>query len=307
MKFNLKLPPEYRRKYCHKCHSYLVPGKNVKVRTNSQTQCVEYTCGGCGSVNRFGYGKEKKKIIVGAITPLYSHRYFKSLDEPIKLIRDAGADAVELSFGPAEALHWVKITPNLIKLTNSFKLVTIHAPCNEKIEYKNDEATRKLLKKLDELARKTGAAHIVFHPHLIKDFSILDGFKHKILLENMQLTSTGPKTVKALQTYFSKGDYGFVLDVAHAYENDPSMELAKDLLTSFGDRIAEFHLSAPATKTENSKSGHGIVSDFSDANKLISIPKLRPDIPIILECGNIKSGVPATLKDELAFVRKSLK
>ena len=60
MKFNLKLPSKYRRQYCHKCHAYLAPSKNVKVRTNAQTQCVEYTCGECGHVNRFGYGKEKK-------------------------------------------------------------------------------------------------------------------------------------------------------------------------------------------------------------------------------------------------------
>lgn len=61
MKFNLKLPSEYRRRYCHKCYSYLVPGENCKVRTNPATQSVERTCGECGHVNRFGYSKEKKK------------------------------------------------------------------------------------------------------------------------------------------------------------------------------------------------------------------------------------------------------
>jgi ribonuclease P protein subunit RPR2 len=59
MKYNIKLLSEYRRKYCHKCYTYLVPGENVKVRTNSKTQTVDYTCD-CGHINRFGYSKEKK-------------------------------------------------------------------------------------------------------------------------------------------------------------------------------------------------------------------------------------------------------
>jgi len=58
MKYNIKLPSEYKRKYCHKCYAYLVPGENVKVRTNSKTQTVDYTCD-CGHINRFGYSKEK--------------------------------------------------------------------------------------------------------------------------------------------------------------------------------------------------------------------------------------------------------
>ena len=58
MKFNLKLSSEYKRRFCHKCFSHLVPGKNVTVRINAQTQTVDYTCE-CGHVNRFGYSKEK--------------------------------------------------------------------------------------------------------------------------------------------------------------------------------------------------------------------------------------------------------
>ena len=57
MKFNLKIPSELKRRFCHKCYSYLMPGENAKVRTNSQTKCVEWTCE-CGEVNRYGYAKE---------------------------------------------------------------------------------------------------------------------------------------------------------------------------------------------------------------------------------------------------------
>lgn len=58
MKVNLKIPSELKRRYCHKCYAYLVPGANCKVRTNPKTKCVEWNCE-CGHVNRIGYGKEK--------------------------------------------------------------------------------------------------------------------------------------------------------------------------------------------------------------------------------------------------------
>ncbi len=57
MKFNLKIPSELKRRFCHKCYSYLMPGENAKVRTNAKTKCVEWTCE-CGEVNRYGYSRE---------------------------------------------------------------------------------------------------------------------------------------------------------------------------------------------------------------------------------------------------------
>ena len=61
MRYNVKIPRELRRKFCHRCYSYLLPAKNCKVRTNPKTKCVEYYCQECGKVNRFGYLREKNE------------------------------------------------------------------------------------------------------------------------------------------------------------------------------------------------------------------------------------------------------
>ena len=51
MKVNLRIPREYKRKYCKHCYSYLVPGKNCRVRMHKSR--VIYTCFTCKKFMRF--------------------------------------------------------------------------------------------------------------------------------------------------------------------------------------------------------------------------------------------------------------
>lgn len=60
MKYQVQIPKASRRKFCHKCYHYLLPGKNVRVRTNPKTRAVEMTCKDCKHINRYPYTKEKK-------------------------------------------------------------------------------------------------------------------------------------------------------------------------------------------------------------------------------------------------------
>ncbi len=57
-RYNLKIPKELKRTFCHHCYHYFT-SKNVKVRTNPKTKCVEYHCLNCKKVTRYGYAKEK--------------------------------------------------------------------------------------------------------------------------------------------------------------------------------------------------------------------------------------------------------
>lgn len=59
MKVNLKIPSEYKKKYCHKCFFYLVPGVNCVVRMNRDTKSAEYLCTHCKNIDRYGYSKEQ--------------------------------------------------------------------------------------------------------------------------------------------------------------------------------------------------------------------------------------------------------
>ncbi len=51
MKVNLRIPRELKRKYCKHCYSYLVPGKNSRVRIHKSR--VIYYCFNCKKYMRF--------------------------------------------------------------------------------------------------------------------------------------------------------------------------------------------------------------------------------------------------------------
>lgn len=60
-KAQVKIPRKWKRRYCKKCHSFLVPGVNARVRLRQKRlphvviQCLE-----CNHIMRFPYLREKK-------------------------------------------------------------------------------------------------------------------------------------------------------------------------------------------------------------------------------------------------------
>lgn len=52
MKVNLKLPSEIKKRFCKHCYSFLVPGKNCRVRTAKKR--IIYYCANCKKFMRFG-------------------------------------------------------------------------------------------------------------------------------------------------------------------------------------------------------------------------------------------------------------
>ena len=50
MRYNIRLPPDFRRRLCRSCGSYLVPGRNLRVRLRAKR--TVQTCLKCGKVKR---------------------------------------------------------------------------------------------------------------------------------------------------------------------------------------------------------------------------------------------------------------
>jgi ribonuclease P protein subunit RPR2 len=60
-RFNIRLSPELKRRFCKSCKSYLVPGKTSSIRTSPTQKSVITTCRHCGHVSRHPYRLERKK------------------------------------------------------------------------------------------------------------------------------------------------------------------------------------------------------------------------------------------------------
>lgn len=61
-KAKIRIPRKWKRRYCKKCHSFLVPGVNARVRLRSKPYPhVVVKCLECGHIMRYPYLREKKK------------------------------------------------------------------------------------------------------------------------------------------------------------------------------------------------------------------------------------------------------
>ncbi|NJE47822.1 ribonuclease P protein component 4 [Thermococcus sp. GR7] len=61
-KAKIRMPKKWKRRYCKKCHSFLVPGVNARVRLRRKRMPhVVVKCLNCGHIMRYPYLKEQKE------------------------------------------------------------------------------------------------------------------------------------------------------------------------------------------------------------------------------------------------------
>jgi ribonuclease P protein subunit RPR2 len=57
MRYNVRVPPRFKRSFCKKCFAFLLPSVSARVRVARGRVVV--TCTTCGSVQRFPYTREQ--------------------------------------------------------------------------------------------------------------------------------------------------------------------------------------------------------------------------------------------------------
>lgn len=60
MRYNIRLPPQFKRRLCRACGSYLVPGRNMRVRLRPGR--TVWTCLKCGSIRRMHTGPRRPRL-----------------------------------------------------------------------------------------------------------------------------------------------------------------------------------------------------------------------------------------------------
>jgi endonuclease IV len=233
-----------------------------------------------------------------------------NLVDTIKFVRELGSGAFELCFRGSDTLLDFELTGELIDLLSSFGHLSIHAPFapEENLDYKNDEFTRKIISKLRELCDILPVEGIVFHPTDVGDFGFFDSLDLPILMENMDARKDSFKNLDNIRKLRDDYNFGFVLDIEHAFENDSSMKLTKNLIEVMGDRLEEVHLSGAKRSgiAASESNNHCLVCDSEYRNGLFKFLGELKDIPIVLE-GTTKEGKEDRLKDELNCVIGAIK
>jgi len=219
-----------------------------------------------------------------------------SLEEITKLYSSLGADAIELSFATPNQLIENKISKETFYNLQKYKFISLHAPWKE-VRYDFNEDTDKILDKLTNLCDTLPIRGIVLHPDTINRFEILIQSGLPLLIENMdkrKLYGTNSEQFKELKR---KYNFGFVLDVQHAYEHDSSMQLAKEFISVIGNKLNHMHISGSSESEIH-------VPTFNAINKeaITNILKLNINVPKILE-GRLNKDIEETIKKELEYVR----
>lgn len=151
-----------------------------------------------------------------------------------------------------------------------FRYVSVHAPTKGRELPERDLVAR--------LARAPGIVRaILTHPDVIEDPSAYVALGWRLCVENMDSRKTVGQSPESLARIFDElPEAGFVFDIAHAHEVDPSMSLASELLDRFRGRLRHVHVSSI-------RNGHHV--PLTEEDEATFAPHLARclDVPWILE------------------------
>jgi hypothetical protein len=232
------------------------------------------------------------------------YKYYNPLSkEAIEIVKSSGCKYIELCAGKIKRM-------GLLKLLNrkdfaGFDYKSFHLPCG--VRYFNDEITRRLFEKVSVVQKRIGFDTFVLHPDLVDDWDFIHSINLPFSFENMDNRKKFGKSVEDMQMVFLKKDFGFVLDLTHAYTNDSSMKLAQELYENLYSRLCHFHLSGYSVKKrDKGDSSHCPLFITKQEGILTSVPL---DKPIIIEstipvCAgkNKKKKMVEQLREELNYV-----
>jgi hypothetical protein len=214
-----------------------------------------------------------------------------------RLYRSLGASAIELGFSrPGEAGDF-KVSPNLVYEISKYDYVSLHAPWKG-IVYKKDQTSDRLIADLKRISQRLPVKNIVLHPNVVEDFEYVEGTGLPFSIENMDRTKRSWNVPEDFNTLVKNYRFGFVLDLQHAYQKDPTMRTSDEFVSVFGSRLREIHVSGC-----NGCETHYPVHVSKNRDEICKILELGLEVPKILE-GMLHGDVPSMASRELEFVRR---
>jgi len=226
-----------------------------------------------------------EKKIIGFGTGFLYKTHSRISAETVKLCKEIGCNAIELN--PHDDAEFFLLDKLKKKDLAGFDFISLHAP--EKLE-------KAILDQIQLLHNRFGFDAITIHASdLARHQEILKTYGMPFSIENVDNRKENGRTLEEMKSIMAGSDYGVVLDINHAYINDPTLQLADSLWEEFKGRISHFHLSGykgfhdPLIETHQTE----FINFVKDKNK-----------PIIIES---VLETPAEAKEEFDYIIKFLK
>lgn len=302
---------------CKLCQDALHTGANALLdlkKTHRDVNISEPKCQGrAGSVSmsevineisasarHFGRG------LIGFSTCCLDHRGDLKLVDKLKFYLRVGSLAIELSFSTPAKLLAFELTEDDLSKLRKFSQITIHAPwCGIKY-FDGSGLSDKVLSKIMALAQLVPVQGVVFHPDEVANFNGLDVIPLPILIENMGQPKRFGSSIEDMEKIKRDYDVGFVLDLQHAYEHDPSLALAREMISVMGDKAHHLHASG-----QRANSSHMPVCQSDNKQAICRLLKIVPALPVVLEGVIIAArggfgfdGTYNDIKEEFSYVRE---
>ena len=188
----------------------------------------------------------------------------------IALLVQQEALAVEIS-----SLRFHEWTPLHDALANldlaSFRYVSIHLPSRMTAP---EEGVL-----VDSLGDINPRWPLILHPDAITDFHAWRALGARICIENMDSRKPIGRTDKELDLIYQKlPDARLCFDIGHAWQVDPTMNVAYEMLKRFRSKLVQLHVSEVNSCFKHEILSYSTIQSFRDVADMIP-----PGTPIILE------------------------
>lgn len=190
-------------------------------------------------------------------------------DTAVTYIKKLPVEGIEIHLSRNRLIN-LRISKENQEFLDSLKYNTIHSP--DGVLITDDE-----LNLMERLYRKINAKYVVFHKPAISDFSRLESYNFKSLIENEDYRKDYNTSPEEIMVYLKKYDFlGFAFDFAHALSI--SKELVESFMNNLGDQINEVHISVIK------QNKHGFVYNAGIDELLKNFfAKLPDNVPVINE------------------------
>lgn len=190
---------------------------------------------------------------------------------------------------PALELHPQNIHDPILALSrHRFTYWSCHLP--DKPEVSDRDLTRMICQD------STHTDNFIIHANKIKLPSEWEPYQDKVLVENMDNNRTFGRYPEEMEEIFdSLPNAGFCFDLGHAFQVDPTLSLAKEMVAAFGDRLKELHISYVDQEGHHHSIPGELFEPFAEITQ--NIPQ---DIPTIIEPS---MALPLSLIQQERFVK----